>query len=1105
MLGIVRKRRAVISNVRPFSGHDGILHLVRVEYKDDGTPEAEDILWEREPHRQLLEPNALPLASDPPMPGDDFDALVRAARWSALSPYFDPDEEGPLERMPICSPFHGAVQVEDYQLVPLLKALQMPRINLMIADDVGLGKTIEAGLILRELLIRRRIQRVLILTPAALRLQWRDEMWSKFSMPFDVIDRQQTQKLKRTMGIDANPWRSSARAITSYHYMKQADVLEQFLSASRRPEDSPHLPWDMLVVDEVHNMMPSPFGEDSDLCKTLRYIAPLFEHRLFLTATPHNGRTRSFSGLLELLDPVRFTQTEELRPAEKERISQVVIRRLKREINARTNPPKFCTRLEPKAITVEFGNAERELIEAVAAFRTKLRRVIASESRKRRLSGTFAIEILGKRLLSGPIPFVDSWRRCKLGLREEELADDADVAAAERSVHEDTADDRESQQKASTASTVIGAWLQDLEPHLTTEIAAIDAAVNGLKISLEHESTVSINPREDARFEALIRLIDANLREANQWRHDERLVVFTEYKTTLDYLQRRLREHYADSSDRVLCLFGGMEDTTREQIKAAFNDSNDKVRILLATDAASEGLNLQETARFLLHFDCPWNPSRIEQRNGRLDRHGQARDVQTFHFASLHDADLRFMAHLIQKVDQMREDLGAVGDILDEAVHHRLIDGLDAADVQRQLDRRLLEAKGTTAIEADATIHTPEQEQQTLQGLIDLARELDLDPTARHSLLDAAMSIHAGRPQLSDPDDEGKSKIINPSLAGWSDTIDETVRRSATGSGLGPVPYLAFSADPFIGDIGGRQLFRPRFDVLMMHLGHPLMGKAIAALGRRRFPGLHAVSRWTARIGEVPDGADALVLLHVEELGVNELRETFHHWVRTYRFLVKGDTLGELLPHVPASELRTTLPASHKLQVKAAELFADLEIDLKEQVTRLRTDLTARLQQQLAVDGEQACTEEETRYRSRQGEVSALIAENTLKKLERDIAELKRQKAQGLLFDGQAALEDMDRSIELKEEERKRRESHYEEVRDQLARERDRILNRMLPHRYALQGAAQAFPLAVEIRFPATAVTPQFSAKSADRPAQTSPPTPAAETAIRTSQKGAST
>ena len=890
-------------------------------------------------------------------------------------------------------------------------------------------------------------------------------MWSKFSMPFDVVDRQSTQKLKRTMGIDANPWRSSARAITSYHYLKQADVLEQFLSASRRSEDSPHLPWDMLVVDEVHNLMPAPFGEDSDLCKTLRYIAPLFEHRLFLTATPHNGRTRSFSGLLELLDPVRFTQTEELRPAEKERISQVVIRRLKREINARTNPPKFCTRLEPKAITVDFGKAELNLLEAVDAFRVKLRKVIASESRKRRLSGTFAIEILGKRLLSGPIPFADSWRRCKLGLKEDEVADDADVAAAERSVHEDTADDREFQQKVSTATTVIGAWLKDLEPHLKGEIAHIDTAVAGMGIDLEIESTISINPKEDARFTALTNLIDGYLRDGQQWQRQERIVVFTEYKTTLDYLQRRIREHYKDSSERILCLFGGMEDTTREQIKEAFNDSTAKVRILLATDAASEGLNLQETARYLLHFDCPWNPSRIEQRNGRLDRHGQARDVQTYHFASQQDADMRFMSHLIQKVDQMREDLGAVGDILDEAVHQRMIDGMDSVDVQRQLDLRLDEAKGRTAIEADSTIHTPEQEKETLQMLTNLASELDLDPSSKRSVLDSAMSVHAGRPQLSDPDDEGKSKIVNPSLAGWSETIDESVRRNATGSALGPVPFLAFSADPFISDVGGRQIFRPRYDVLMMHLGHPMMGKAISSLGRRRFPGQNAVSRWTVRLGDVPAGADALVLLHVEELGVNELRETFHHWVRTYRYSVKGDELGQLLPHLAALELRSTGSASPGLQTKAAHLFSELEMDLKEEIKRMHSDLTSRLLQQLALDGELAHTEEDSRYRSRQGEVSALIADNTLKKLERDIAELKRQKSQGLLFDGQAALEEMDRSIELKEEERKRRASHYEEVRDQLAKERDRILNRMLPRRYALHGDAQVFPLAVEIRF----------------------------------------
>jgi len=264
MLAIVRKRRAVISEVRPFDGQGGVLHLVRLNYKDDFRPETEELIWELEPARRLLEPNELPRASDPPMPVEDFDALVRSARWTAISPYLDPDADGPLERLPISSPFHGAVQVEDYQLIPLLKALQMPRINLFIADDVGIGKTIEAGLILSELLLRRRIQRVLIITPASLRIQWRDEMWSKFSLRFDVVDRDSTLKLKRSLGIDANPWRSCPRIISSYYYLKQPDVLEQFRSACRTQEGSPHLPWDLLIVDEVHNLMPAPFGEDSE-------------------------------------------------------------------------------------------------------------------------------------------------------------------------------------------------------------------------------------------------------------------------------------------------------------------------------------------------------------------------------------------------------------------------------------------------------------------------------------------------------------------------------------------------------------------------------------------------------------------------------------------------------------------------------------------------------------------------------------------------------------------------------------------------------------------------------------------------------------------------
>ena len=311
MFATVRNRRGIIAGVEPFDGESGRLHLVQVDYKDDQSPAEERLIWELEqPFAHLLEPNALPdPARSGPMPAEDFDALLRAARWTSAMPFLDPDGSGPLERLPFRSPFHGAVEVEDYQLVPLLKALRMPRINLLIADDVGLGKTVEAGLILSELLIRRRIQRVLILTPAALRLQWRDEMWDKFSLPFDLVDRAETNTLRRRLGMDANPWRAFSRIIASYYYLRQPDVLEQFTTACRAPECSPHLPWVLLIVDECHNLMPS-LGERQRFTHHAAADRPPIRAPALPFRTPHIGaHPQLFRPAKELLDPVRFMRT----------------------------------------------------------------------------------------------------------------------------------------------------------------------------------------------------------------------------------------------------------------------------------------------------------------------------------------------------------------------------------------------------------------------------------------------------------------------------------------------------------------------------------------------------------------------------------------------------------------------------------------------------------------------------------------------------------------------------------------------------------------------------------------------------------------------------
>ncbi len=1110
MLATVRNRRGVVAAVEPFDGGTGRLHLVHLEYADDHAPAGERLLWEIEPQRRLLEPNALP---DPAhaggaMPADDFDALLRAARWTALSPYLDPGGgDGRAPQEPVASPFHGGVRIEGYQLVPLLKALRMPRVSLLIADDVGLGKTVEAGLILTELLLRRRIQRVLVLTPASLRQQWQEELWEKFALRFEVVDRRATERLRRRLGMDATPWRSFSRIVASYHYLRQPDVLEQFLAACRTPAGSPHLPWDLLIVDECHNLMPAPFGEDSELCRMLRLAAPRFEHRLFLSATPHNGHTRSFTGLLEMLDPVRFARTSEMSPAMRGRVEDVVVRRLKRDVNTRSAARRFCTRRPPQALPLAIDPREAALSAAFDAFRAAVRALVSTRPAPRRRTGAFAVEILGKRLLSCPTAFAESWSRARQGFSGAEPATENEVAAAERTLRRETGDDREAQQREATAATVAGAWLRNFAGDLDVPIRGIERALDALGFDLDGAPPITEQtPAADARFEALLTLIrdlliepppdnpavppstaaplptaalpppnrgaaPAAQRMPGRFRPDERLIVFTEYKTTLDYLARRLRERYP--GDRVLTLFGsggpgGMDQTDREHVKAAFNDPAAPVRVLVATDAASEGLNLHRTARCLLHYDCPWNPSRLEQRNGRIDRYGQARDVTVHHFAGAGDSDLQFLDHVIRKADEIREDLGSVNEVFDRAVHRRLVRGEDAASVRADLDRGIAAARGGVDLEADATVAATADEAREAAVIETMAREIDLDPGALRDTLEAALAVPAGRPQLRADAESGFSRVLHPDLAGWRDVIDEAVRRPAPGGGHGPLPRLAFSTEPFIERLGTLSVFRPRRDALLVHLAHPLMQRALGVLTRSRYPGAgNETSRWTVRWGPVPAGADAVVLLSLEELGVNALRETFHRWVRTLAFPVRDGLVGEPLAHAPAQDLRGARDTDDpEDRARAAAVFDDVRTGLQGRLRRHRDALTDRLRRQLRVDGDAARTREDERYRQRRGEVSTLIEQSTLARLAREIEALTDRSAQGRLFDVDERLAELERSIEEKQDELARRRRHYEEIREQLQRERARILDHLLPARFTLAGSAQVFPVAVEIRLP---------------------------------------
>src|SRR5262245_13109767 len=278
-----------------------------------------------------------------------------------------------------------------------MKALEMPRVSLLLADDVGLGKTIEAGLILRELLQRRRIRRVLVICPASLQLQWRDELRSKFAVEFTVLNREKTTEIQREYGMDANPWAVIPRIITSMDFLRQPDVLANFLAGSERLERGHALAWDLLVVDEAHNLAPLGFGERSDRSRMLADVAHHAEHRLFLSATPHNGFTASFSGLLEVLDPVRFRQAAQLSEDEHRQVELVMVRRLKSELNRRAEEvgegPPFTDR-HVERITFNWAPEEHALIEALREYRRAGNAVVAGLGTKERNVGRFVFSLL---------------------------------------------------------------------------------------------------------------------------------------------------------------------------------------------------------------------------------------------------------------------------------------------------------------------------------------------------------------------------------------------------------------------------------------------------------------------------------------------------------------------------------------------------------------------------------------------------------------------------------------------------------------------------------------------------------------------------------------
>ena len=253
----VRSRPWVVNEVKPstlpppalrppFEGRQHLLTLLSVE--DDGLGEELQVIWEIEPGARIIEKVALPDPTDFDAP-DKLDAFLDAVRWGAAST---------ADLKNIQSPFRSGIEIEDYQLDPVVRAIQMPRVNLLIADDVGLGKTIEAGMVGLELTIRHRARKILIVCPSALQIQWRDQMRDKFGLEFRIVDSELMRELRRRRGIHVNPWAHFPRLITSIDFLKRERPLRLFRETLPAPGD-PIYPrkYDLLICDEAHNCAPA--------------------------------------------------------------------------------------------------------------------------------------------------------------------------------------------------------------------------------------------------------------------------------------------------------------------------------------------------------------------------------------------------------------------------------------------------------------------------------------------------------------------------------------------------------------------------------------------------------------------------------------------------------------------------------------------------------------------------------------------------------------------------------------------------------------------------------------------------------------------------------